>query len=85
MLSKHHACSHLVLHESIHAPVVMVQNARIQRVLDFLKEPSQLSDKDLAAKVCLCTFPMPPFSRHVAVPCNVQIVSQRSARLLPKC
>lgn len=34
-----------------------VQDARIQRVLEFLKAPSQLSDKDLAAKVCLlCTW-----------------------------
>ena len=28
-----------------------VQDARIDKVLDFLKAPSQLSDKDLAAKV----------------------------------
>lgn len=38
--------------------VSSVQDARIQRVLDFLKAPSQLSDKDLAAKVCLlCSLP----------------------------
>lgn len=38
--------------------VSSVQEARIQRVLDFLKAPSQLSDKDLAAKVCLlCSLP----------------------------
>ena len=34
----------------------MVQDARIQRVLEFLKAPSQLSDKDLASKVCACVF-----------------------------
>lgn len=39
--------------------MVLVQDARIQRVLEFLKAPSQLSDKDLAAKVLLYTFLMP--------------------------
>ena len=38
--------------------MVVVQDARIQRVLQFLKAPSQLSDKDLASKVCLGTFTM---------------------------
>ena len=41
------------------AAVVLVQDSRIQRVLEFLKAPSQLSDKDLAAKVPFCTFLMP--------------------------
>ena len=51
----------------------MVQDARIQRVLEFLKEPSQLNDKDLAAKVCLCAFPMPPSNCQGAVSCVVML------------
>ena len=40
----------------------MVQDARIQRVFEFLKAPSQLSDKDLASKVCSCVFVHPPYA-----------------------
>ena len=33
-----------------------LQDARIEKVLEFLKAPSQLSDKDLAAKVGAVVF-----------------------------
>jgi len=32
--------------------VLGTQEARVEKVLHFLKAPSKLSDKDLAAKVC---------------------------------
>lgn len=41
-----------------------MQDARIQRVLEFLKAPAQLSDKDLAAKVPVLHLPHASINRH---------------------
>ena len=32
-----------------------LQDSKVERLMDFLEAPKQMSDKDLAAKVCTCS------------------------------